>query len=68
MILYLGGEIANSKSSKNIIYVEKEVKHKGKNEIIVSEEYIYNCFYMLKCFNQNDEFYQFKQHIIEIIE
>ena len=68
MILYCGGTIVNSRSSflNNLIIVEKENK-KREGTIIVSEEYIYDCYYMLFPFDENDNYYHFR-NTIELIE
>ena len=67
MILILGGKITNFNFSKDIIYVEKKSQKNNDNKIIVSEEYIYDCFYMLNNFDENDKYYHFR-NIIEINE
>ena len=53
-------------SLSNLIFVEKDNK-KIKNRIVVSEEYIYDCYYMSKYFDENDEYYHFRK-TIELIE
>ena len=66
MIIYCGGTVINSHSLNNLIFVEKENK-KIEGKIVVSEEYIYDCYYMLNHFDENDEYYHFRD-IIELIE
>ena len=66
MIIYCGGTIINCHSLSNLIFVEKENK-KIEGKIIVSEEYIYDCYFMLHYFNENEEYYHFR-NIIEINE
>ena len=63
MIHILGGNINNLNSSKDIIYVEKELQNNNDNKIIVSEEYIYDCFYMLNNFDEKDKYYHFRNYI-----
>ncbi len=66
MITSCGGTIINSYSLSNLIFVEKENK-KIKGKIIVTEEYIYDCYYMLNYFDENDDYYHFRK-FVELFE
>jgi hypothetical protein len=64
MIQYCGGNVVKSISQNNIIIIDKELKEKN-NENITSEEYIYDCYYMLHQFNEKEKCYHFDK-VIEL--
>ena len=66
MINYCGGTVINSHYLSNLIFVEKENK-KIEGKVVVSEEYIYDCYYMLHSFDENDDYYHFR-NVIQLIE
>ena len=66
MIRYCGGNLVNSIYHNNIIIIDKDLKDR-KDRNIISEEYIYDCYYMLNKFNENDKYYHFDK-IIELKE
>ena len=67
MIKYCGGEIVESiDNKKNIIYINKEYKEKD-NIKSISDEYIYDCYFMMNKFDVNDKYYHYRK-VIELTE
>ena len=64
MIQYCGGNVVKSISQNNTIIIDKDSKEKT-NTNITSEEYIYDCYYMLNQFNEKDKYYHFDK-VIEL--
>ena len=67
MIKYCGGEIVETiDNEKNIIYINKEYQEKD-NIKSISDEYIYDCYFMMNKFDINDKYYHYRK-VIELTE
>ena len=67
MIKYCGGEIVETiDNEKNIIYINKEYQEKD-NIKSISDEYIYDCYFMMNKFDVNDKYYHYRK-VIELTE
>ena len=55
MINYFGGTIIKSHFLSYLSYRKRKSKINGRNVAI--EEYIYECYYILKHFDENDKYY-----------
>ena len=53
MINYYDETVINSYNLSNLIFIEK----KQKNWRIIDKKYIYDCYYMLQYFDENDDYY-----------
>ena len=67
MIKYCGGEIVETiDNEKNIIYINKEYQEKD-NIKSISDEYIYDCYFMMNKFDINDKYYHYRK-VIELTD
>ncbi len=67
MIKFCGGDIEETiNNDKNIIYINQEFKEKN-NIKSISDEYIYDCYFMMNKFDINDKYYHYRK-VIELTD